>query len=873
LPPEQYKEVRAARLEVKRAFVVGRDGNLAEAARITAKSIEVFERTIGLKYHDHVVALANLAAFQRELGDLGKALPLQERAVAAAAELFGKQSPEYSVPLSNLALLYGDLRDYPRAIALAQEDVALRRSLWGREQPVYAVALQKLGSLCIEAGQHDAAIDHLEEAMEIQRRAKGDKDRDYASMLHTLAMAYSAKKDLRRSKQLYEQVVALSEATIGKSHFDYVSSLNNLASVNQRLGLHEESVKQLREVVDICNATYGAGHPERIAALRNLGASYLALGDCAAAEPYITEALTLQRNQLDDSLGVLSERQQLLLTYHRQQTLHMLLTAVAERKPDAAALYDHVLAWKGSVYLRQRQSRIGQNSPKAQQMLGDLQAVSRQIANLNSLPPAEKDQPAWRKQFGRYIELQEQIEAALARESINFAELQAATKFTATDLQANLPADAVLFDFVEYEHWLPSEASPDGAWRTERRLAVFVVKRDKPVKWLTFGSVAPLAALLQKWRGEIMKRGGGIAAKPDDTLPQYALLNALWQPLAEHAAGCKTLMISPDGFLASFPWAALPGDQPGKYLIEQYAIVTTPIPRQLGVAPRGDDREGTAASPALCLLGGIDFGKGAQPSHDDVATSSTEITAQRLGEVHFTALPGSAKEVDAIAKLFRTRFPTGRLAQGAGEKATEERVRQAASQFNHLHFATHGFFVDEMAAADSPDASGGRYVHPGLFSGIALAGANRRGADSNTDDGILTALEVASLDLNHVELVVLSACETGLGTIIRGEGVLGLQRAFQLAGARTSLTSLWQVDDAATQSLMIEFYRHHWQASLGSAEALRQAQLTMLDRYDPRASALQSRGLVLIGKTPVERAAARLAPYYWAAFVLSGDEN
>src|SRR5262249_19256307 len=154
--------------------------------------------------------------------------------------------------------------------------------------------------------------------------------------------------------------------------------------------------------------------------------------------------------------------------------------------------------------------------------------------------------------------------------------------------------------------------------------------------------------------------------------------------------------------------------------------------------------------------------------------------------------------------------------------------------------------------------------HPLLLSGLVLAGANRP-PEIGKDDGILTALEVAELDLGQVELAVLSACETGLGQVAGGEGVLGLQRAFQVAGARRTVTSLWPVEDRATRELMERFYAGLWDRKqpLSKLAALRQAQLWLL-REGP------ARGLGLVGAAPAA-GPRRAPPFYWAAFVLAGD--
>jgi CHAT domain-containing protein len=156
--------------------------------------------------------------------------------------------------------------------------------------------------------------------------------------------------------------------------------------------------------------------------------------------------------------------------------------------------------------------------------------------------------------------------------------------------------------------------------------------------------------------------------------------------------------------------------------------------------------------------------------------------------------------------------------------------------------------------------------HPGLLSGLVLAGANRPTA---TDDGILTAEEVSTLDLSRVELAVLSACETGLGQIAGGEGLLGLQRAFQTAGARTVIASMWQVDDAATRAIMERFYANLWTGRMGKLAALREAQLWMLrEGQQVLEREAERRGLKLSGPSP---SGAGRSPYYWGAFVLSGD--
>ena len=230
-------------------------------------------------------------------------------------------------------------------------------------------------------------------------------------------------------------------------------------------------------------------------------------------------------------------------------------------------------------------------------------------------------------------------------------------------------------------------------------------------------------------------------------------------------------------------------------------------------------------------------------------------------------------------------------------QASKSSFLAAASQHRYLHLATHGFFVQDepLAPVLSANSDGSRLgemlrwpeagkMHPALLAGLALAGANRAGkprttSDPDAEDGILTAEEIGAVNLDGVQLVVLSACETGLGESAAGEGLLGLQRAFQIAGARTVVASLWKVPDEETKALMTTCYSNIWQGKLSTLESLRQAQLAMLRNDDHQAGRWRapdfSQTVALPASSTAEKPEAvrrrRLSPAYWAAFVLSGD--
>jgi CHAT domain-containing protein len=331
----------------------------------------------------------------------------------------------------------------------------------------------------------------------------------------------------------------------------------------------------------------------------------------------------------------------------------------------------------------------------------------------------------------------------------------------------------------------------------------------------------------------------------------------VWRKLAPHLGDAKTILIVGDGSLSQVPWHAIPSDASNRLLIEDYAIASIPFGQHLvellGRAPPTGDQ--------LLAIGDVDYG----------GTTGKP----------WTTLEETGKEARAIAELWKS---PGKATVLEGPAPTEANVAAAMAKARYIHLATHGFFADSKLRTPFQPASarGGASPlgmleqpfqpalrNPLALVGVVLAGANHPQAE-DAADGVLTGEELDGLDLMQAELVVLSACETGLGQVEASEGVLGLQRTLHLQGARTVVGSLWKVDDDATRALMIEFYKNLWSGKLGKLEALRQAQLTMLRQYDRSTRTLQPRG---IAKSAVnsEDLDGRLPPYYWAAFVLSGD--
>ena len=351
---------------------------------------------------------------------------------------------------------------------------------------------------------------------------------------------------------------------------------------------------------------------------------------------------------------------------------------------------------------------------------------------------------------------------------------------------------------ISYEHVEPVLRDGRIAWRQETRLAAFVSPAKGPLLRIELGAFGPILQAIAQWRQIYVRRG----PPQDDHRVGPRLRRLLWEPLEGKVAGARTVIISPDGGLAMLPFAALPGRAEGSFLLEDYAIavmptlqwlVEFPSPSAISVRPPVPGSQ-EPDSPGLLLVGDVDFGK--RPP-----ARATETVAKAA----FPPLPGTRDEIEGIQKLYQETYGDHRLSVLRRANAGKAAVGGNAVDKCFLHFATHGFLgslgspADLVPLADeamlgSPSggvfdltselnlptgATVGSLVHPGYLAGVALSGANLVASDSSrTSDGLLTAAEVSAWDLHKVQMAVLSACQSAVGTVQEGEGMMGLHAPF-----------------------------------------------------------------------------------------------
>jgi CHAT domain-containing protein/tetratricopeptide (TPR) repeat protein len=855
----------------------------AKAESLYRQAIEDRKRTLGERHRLTASSLVDLARVFLAMGDYAKAESHLRHALDIRRAIFGEQHLDTAATLDELSTLYKSVGDYAKAEPLARRTLEIQRKLFGEDNAATASSLGGLARLYIEMEDYAKAEPLQLEALAIQKRILGEEHAATALSMINLAAMYHRQKLYDKAEPLYRRALEIRTKLFGDAHEVTAICLNNLAELYRSTGQYAKAEPLYLRSLAMCERSFGRESVVTAASFDNLSLFYRSMGDDAKAVRFATQSLEIIQTLLDRNLRGLAERQQLTFERTLNARFHSYLSTCLAAKVDATEVYRSVLKSKGSVTARQSLIRLQRRRPELKALFDDLEKVSTRLGNLALAPADPKQAQARVHEIEQLTEQKERLEGRLAAQSDDFAQIREATalgpKQLLDKLQQALPPKTALVDVLEYWNIDPSKQQKGAVFRN-LELVAFVVRNDAPVKRVELGLARDLGKAVDNWRK--------VAVLPDrpksngaEFLKQLKAL--VWDRLEPHLAGAETILFSPDGPLCRFPLGALPGSKPDSYLIEDRTIVVLPIPRLLPemLAAPQDDR-GKPESQSLLLVGDVEYG-GSPGQADQVASRS----APRSQSLHsFGRLDHSAAEVAAIQLSFSRHFKKAPVELLLGEDATESSFRREAATHRWLHLATHGFYdppeLSALAAATDPkgrtslvnapseqsdfEHAGMRGYHPGLLSGLALAGANCQTVKAGDDDGILTALEVSSLDLGGVELAVLSACETGLGATAGetagGEGLLGLQRAFQIAGARSVMAGLWRVPDRETMLLMQRFYQNLWTKKLPKAQALREAQIWMLKETKPR-------GLDVDGEAP--NTSKRLLPKYWAGFVLSGD--
>ncbi len=868
--------------------------NRSQAAKFSL-SIGVVQSTLG-SYEAAIESYSPSLAFYRESGDRkNEAIALRNIGLAQAslkdyqtALSYYQQSLEIEKALENssdqariledIGSAYSALEQHSKATDSYRQSLTIRQTLsdTAREERLS----RKLGFAYNEIEDYANATKYYQNSLELSR-SLGDVLNEAHTLL-LLGISYGERGEYAQALAFYQQSAALKDLEGKKILIDFVDKTLDSADEAHK----EQPIPGLIEVYESALALYRDAGLEALVTLdnsdsyekysedsdlrekfekrvNNLFKLYWDAEQFEQALPYLKQISDLREQKTANALYTFGQNATLnafsleafvnLDTAVNLELVNASISALLEALPDSAAAADlsllNIFRRKGrslEALAIQSQSLFAEASQERAQILKEVRELNSLIADLRLETVLDDSTADANRREEQAIEsaITDLIKQLydLDDSSAQVAEIDT-IEVTSTDaIRQLIPSQAALIEFVSYQ---PSEAPINVS-----HYAAYVVGRTGKIQAVDLGETTAInqkaAAYRQALRTQ-SSRADSLARELDEMIIA---------PIRPFIGDSKQLLISPDGQLNVIPFDALV-DTAGQYLIENYQISYLTSGRDLLKMQRSPSNTGSSV-----VIANPDYASVAPSSTD--AESTLTISNQRAAGVEqmmFSPLPGTATEASAIAPLLPN--PT----VFTQRQATENQMKRLSAP-SILHIATHGFFLSDVASASGQTGDRGasfdltdteedaallpstfEIENPLLRSGLALAGVNARssGGDRTIEDGILTALEVSNLNLRGTQLVVLSACETGLGATSDGDGVYGLRRAFTIAGAESQLMSLWQVDDTSTSELMQIYYENLMNKNQGRSEALRSAQLELLNT------------------------GTYAHPYYWSSFIFSGD--
>ncbi len=834
-----------------------RAGKYAQSEALFEKGLNVLRVKPGKEHPAYAASLVGYAYLQADLGHYSTAEKLYEEAGRLIREQLGEKHSAYAAFLNNRAALYAATGNLKLAEADYRKALELKRATYGADALTIGASLRNLARL-ISSRNGEEAEKLFQECVSLYARNPKPPAFDYASALLGLAEAQRNRGDLAAARETLQHASDVVTAGLGEKHPLYAAVLRDMGLVHQAAHEYPQAEQSLRDAIAIVEQSQGANHPDLAQYLERLAAVYEEAGDYKSAEPLYRRSLDVSDRALADMLTIGSERNKAAVLGNLEDMVPRLVAFQAKaRTPGARALafealtrrkgriLDAVHDW-GRTLLDNTDAAVRQQWIQREEMIGCQSSLTVALGYRDlkpamvgtcALPGTELEgryerllhelRTNWTEARGKQAleavgVLRQRIEAletVLSRGIPQFASLLRPTRLE--DIQSHLDGDERLIEFVQYQN----------------RYGAFVITRAD-LSWTDLGPAAPidlavrdLFAAANDWSVAMTlheKRSAdsaaGTARDAMETLSSKLtpVLAAVFQ-----GAGVKRLRIAPDGMLNLVPFAAL-SDGRGHFLIEHAATSYISTGRDLA------EPENSASVAASAIVIAVSPGADAKPSPGVVSAFRAD---------HLERLDGAAAEASDVKRW----LPKAQVL-GEGE-ATEQRIKQLHRPAV-LHIVGHGIVRGNEDCGAAPDSPGCQLaaLDPAArvmsLSAIVLEEAYGRGGKS-PEDGMLTALELQTLDLQGTEMLVLSQCRMADGIPSSGEGVFGMRRAAAIAGVKTSVAPLWKVDDATQQKLMDRFYRE-LSAGKGRAEALRAAQLQLLNPASP-ASFLEWAPVILSG--------------------------
>lgn len=819
-------------------------------------ALRIIEKLVGKVHPSYATAIDNLGAVYMQMGDYKKAEPLKKEALEIRLKVLGKKHPDYAASLESMGSFYFKVGNHQKAADLFVEAETIRAKVFGKLNPDYALTLNNLALVYQQSRQFSKAEAQLIEARTIYEKAIGTDHPDYAMVLRHLASVYTDLEDFTKMESLYLQSKTIVEKTLGKESTSYASALLDLGFTYEMLDKDSLSEPYYLEAKEITGKVVGKNHPDYSQALNRLASYYSSKNKNEKAEPYYLELVARTMDRMNKYFPLFSEKEKKLYFQENQEPLKdFKLFCVEQSKKNPALLthfYNLTLQTKGILFNSSDKIRQRIMASKNQELIDQYKAWKSKrelLSKLYKMSTEEKRKVGFSEK--KVLEEANEAEKKLSLSSEKFSDRKESGIYNWQDVRNKLKEGEVAIEIIRMQKWMKVK---EGNWWHSGMRSIYVAllitaeTKNHPEMILLKNGDNLESKFIRYYHNAIKQQ-------QFDTVSygQY------WKPIADKIQGAKKVYFSVDGVYNQINLNTLYNPVTKKYVIDEIELQVVTSTKEL-ITNTKTLRSGIKDAT---LFGYPNYNNSKASSSDssrsinfapvNAVEIKTESTQRMFNGENINELPGTKAEVETIKALLKKNNIS--MHEYLFDKATESEIKKLNSP-QVLHIATHGFFLSDLPVQkDKGRGFAGMEIkkiaeNPMLRSGLLFAGVKNAftttsGTESNEgEDGILTAYEAMNLDLDQTDLVVMSACETGLGVTANGEGVYGLQRAFQVAGAKSVLMSLWTVSDDATQKLMTLFYKN-WLGGKTPREAFRMAQISLREKYPQ--------------------------PYYWGAFVLVGN--
>jgi CHAT domain-containing protein/tetratricopeptide (TPR) repeat protein len=834
-------------------------GDYKNALFYLGKGVPQAEKEFGKKHQNYTTSLNNLASLYHNMGQYDKAELLYKEALKIKKEILGEKHPSYAISLNNLAELYREMGQYDKAEPLYKEALKIKKEILGEKHPAYATSLNNLAILYIKMGQFDKAEPLYKKALKIDKEVLGEKHPDYATDLNNMAALFRTMGQYDQAELLYMKALKIIKEVLGERHPTYASSLNNLALLYQYMEQYSKAEKLYKSALNIKKITVGENHPDYVLSLFNLAVLYLNMGRYYDAEPYCQETVNCYLKQVNLFFTWLSEKEKLQFLKSinaRLETLESFLL-ICPSDDFLSSILNLSILTKGLILSSTagvKKEIYKTNDSALIRLYQDLTNLKSTISKMYYLSFDE------RKEKGMNLDSLEnyanEVEKLLSKSSEEFKSNVENRNINWKDIRKHLKEDESAIEFINFRFY-GNQCLTDTIY-----YYAFVIRKEfeypKLVKLCTEKELEKFFSVSAEDKSSYV-----VNHKTSNLFYE-----TIFESLEQFLVGVKDIYISPSGLLNKVSFTSLRNNQ-DEPLFEKYNIHYKGNLKDIVLHKEKLPDEIFNSRFTSMVFGGALYDLDTTSMKEQklkYIKDKEESEWKPRSDINITEfkkpttikkwnyLPGTLSEAEKITELFKSRKLGVNIYTGADASEDALKFTSQNKSPTLLHIATHGFFFPEpkieYGKLDPQGLGRGAIIqlsdNPLFRSGLILSGANLAWKDrtkiEGMEDGILTAYEISNLDLFNTELVVLSACETGLGEIKGGEGVYGLQRAFKVAGAKTIIMSLWKVPDKQTFELMDLFYTNCMNG-LKMFKAFKNAQIEMNKRYPDN-------------------------PYVWAAFVM-----